>query len=486
MGVTQNVYVRHDDGGNLLAIHIGEQSRELPLVSDAGIPRGVEYVFIVGDSHPNGAFYTDGASPDGLSPPAYFVAGAANNNLRAWGFPAWLESVSMGKIVPLGSFARQTNGFLTPGTTPPGVPISVQITQAMAHSLWPLVTKIICLGGFNDSAYSVSAVLSEFLTQRRRTGKPWVVLSPPPRSDSAATTVGGDGQQGWAWTPSLRLGFKRAADASGGQIRFVDAYALVNQPTATPDAWRSGWTYDNIHGNNAPGYVLAKGVFDELFPAGAGTNFDLWRTAAWAGASGANSLVDQGFSNPTFATTTGGTVNTGSGNLPAGMTLSAIASGSAGAISVAACDIQGGVGNMVTIPITSTASGDGIDITSSSVHAAGGTFVAPGDTCFARLLLRVNGGGIYPRNLNFRLTAFNGSNFIQQQFELDVSKEIALPFSGSPVLLLRTPAFVMPAGAAALSSLTWRLRPTCAGAGAASVSFCCPSIERIKSGASYA
>ena len=454
----------------------GPDGQELGAVSGAG-NSGVEYVFVVGDSHPNNAYYTDGASPDGLTPPAYFVAGASNNNSRSYGFPSWLEAISMGKVVVLASFARQTNGFLTAGTNPVGVPVSVQVTQMMAHKLWSLCTKVICLGGFNDGLFSRASVVNELKAQQARTGKPWAVLSPPPRSDATATTVGGDGMQRWAWTPALRLDLKRASDESGGRLRFIDTYPLVNNPTATPDAWRSGWTYDDIHGNNAPAYTMAKTVVDDLFPAGPGTNFELWRTSAWAGASGANGLVDQGFSNPTFATTTGGTLSTGSGNLPAGLTLTAIGGGSAGLCVVAACDIPGGSGNMVTIPGTTTASGDGWDLTSASAHGAGGTFLTPGDQAYAQMLIRLN-GGIYPRNMFFRLTGFNGSNYHALQWELDVSKEIALPLSGSPVFLLRTPILTCPSGAA-LSSLTFKFRPTWAGAGTPSISVSNPAIIRL-------
>lgn len=530
------------------------------LVSGGGILGGSVFrIYYLGDSHKNNPFYTDGASHDGLSPPSYFSAEAPNSNYRGWGSPPWVHALSMGQVRCVGSKARQTNGLLTAGTNPVGVPGSVQVAQMLADPAYALANVVGIGFGFNDPAFSIaaeSAALDAVLAQI--TGRLILLYPSPPRSDAAATTVGGDGMQAHAWYVRWNEELKRKADASNGRIQYVDSYGEFNNPTATPDSWRPGWSYDNIHGTNATGYVEGRAVVNKLFPGGVGTTFDLWRTSSWSRAAGANGLVDQGFCNPTFAAATAtftasasGTTLTvtavgagsiltravaqaalagsegmglcglgvfGGNGIPAGTFIVSQSSGSAGStgtyvlsqavtgtvpsstmygvvglsivtrgssgasftLTQAACDIPGGAGNMLTLSITCSAAGDGIDMLSTSVH--GGTFITNGDSAWAEYLMRANSGGIYPRNVHARLTAYNGSNFIRQWCEEDATKEIALPMSGSPVLLAssRDNPFRMPAGAAALSDLALRGRATSGGAGTMSISVSNAAVRRVK------
>lgn len=438
-------------------------------------------IAVFGDSHSSNAVYTDGTSPDGLTVPAWFVDGATNNNWRAWGWPAWVGPLSMQRARVVKSWARQTNGLLFAGTTPVGVPLSVQVTQAMADPLWAQVDRAAICIGFNDMAFTIAECVAELLKQIRRLGKPVDLITSPPRSDAPNTATQGDGMQGWAWMATWRNALRYIADASGGWVRWIDGYGAIVTPTTTPPVYAASRSSDTIHPNSGGAYLIADAYVQSLFPSGIGGDLDIWPTASYASTSGANSVIDQGFANPTFATASGGT---GTGTIAGSLTVTN--SGATHSGSVGACTIPGGVGNMQTLAITASAAGDYVNVAGATVHAAGGTFLAAGDKCFAQCLLRVNSGGIYPRNMRLiNIGTQGGTNYFSTLFEIDATKEVALPLTATRTLLLRTPVITMPSGAA-FSSLPPALRLTFAAAGSCTVDISNFEVRRIRSGGVYA
>lgn len=459
------------------------------LVSAAAVQRNTYYLGLFGDSEINRAFYSDADSPDGATPNAYFVPGAKNNAARAWSFPSWLFPNSMGRVQVLASWARQTNGVLTPGTTPPGFSLEKQITQALADRRWQKINRVVIMIGKNDSAYSIPVWAAELLRQIRRIDRPVDLIAPFPRSDAVASAAGGDGMNGWAWFIQAGQVMKRIADESGGRVRFITNYGAVNTPGTIPDGWAANNSDDTIHGNNVPHFKMADAYIASLFPSGLSGDLDIWPHNSHAGSSGANGLLDQGFSNPCLSTGTGGTagagVTLGAGQIASGLTLTGIGTGTVATPTTAATTIPGGIGNMQTIPITSGAAGDGVDITTSSFHAAGGTFLRAGDLAFGQCLLRVNSGGIYPRNMFYRLNGFaSPDNYNAVLFELDATKENALPMGGTRTFLLRTPLLLVPAGIS-FSNLVLKSRITFAGAGACTVDIGNIECRRIRAGVLY-
>lgn len=450
------------------------------LVAGASNPRFQYMLGIFGDSITHNGYYNSAvAATAGAS---WFNSTAADNFARAWGWATFVGPLSMQRAQVVKSWARQTNGLLTPGSTPTGYPLSVQITEALNDPLWPQVNRVVILIGTNDYSYTINACIQELLTQIRRLGKPVDLITSPPRSDAIATTTGGDSMQGWAWLAEWRLALRRVADQSGGYIRWIDGYGAINNPTASPDAYASGRSYDNIHPNNVGAYLIADAYVQSLFPSGIGGELDVWNTAGWAGSTGANGLIDQGFANPTLATASGGT---GTGTIAGSLTVTNINAGTHSG-SVAACTIPGGSGNMQTIAITSTTGGggDGVDIAGATMHASGGTFLSVGDTAYAQCLLRINSGGIYPRNLFWRLQGFDGTtNWNALLWEVDNTKENALPLTATRTFLLRTP--ILTKSAAAYTNLQFKLRATFAGAGTCTIDISNLSCHRFRSGVSY-
>jgi len=443
--------------------------------------RHTYYLGLLGDSHTNNGFYTDGTSPDGSTPPAYFVSSGTTNSARGWGWASWVGPLSMQRIQVVKSWARQSNGVLAAGTTPVGWPLSRQISQAQADPLWSLVNRAVILIGTNDVAFSIADWTAELLTQIKRIEKPVDLISIPPISSGVQTAVGGDSLAGWAWIMEANAVCKRIADSSGGRVRFINAYPTMNTPTTVPDGWATNYSYDTIHGSNLAAYQFADSYAQSLLPSGIGSDLDVWHNAGYASSTNASNL-DQGFQNPCFATGTGGT---GTGTIAGSITVTNIGTATHNG-SVSANTMTGGSGNMQTIAITSNASGDGVDISSStSMHNVGTTFVTAGDSLWFQAMVRVNSGGIYPRNMFTRLLGFqNPTNYSSVLFELDAAKEYALPLTETRTFLLRTPILVVPSGSG-FSSLLWKMRITFAGAGSCTVDVGNPDTRRFKSSGVY-
>lgn len=543
------VDVRFDPSSSSL---LGPDGKPVSPVSGAGgVGNGVIYAMINGDSHPHNAIYTDATSPTEESPLSWFVDGATTNSWRLWGFPAWLVALSKGKLKPIGATCKQTNGYLAAGSNPAGVPISLQNTRMQALPLYSKASVVITDGAFNDTTSTLDAIEAEAKVQSARhtsAGKTHVMPFVFPRSDATASTTDADGVQVWAKYVQLNSRFKLFAEASQGRVKFVDAYGKVAAYTAgAADAWKAGYSYnagagDNgIHGNTIPAYFKGKAIVDALFPSGVGTDFPLWRSAAWAGATGANGKVDQGFQNPVFvfpiagftASISGTTMTVtavGSGALAvgqgvcgagitAGTFIRAQLTGSAGStgtytvsasqtvasasmygvmglsittintatftLTQVANDMAGGSGNMLSLAITSNAANDGVYFYADTMHAAGGTFITNGDACYAEALMRVKGGGIYPCNLHLRTVGFNGTNYSYTWGERDTTRETVFPMTGDVELKPETYPFAMPASVAALSSLTMRAQVVYAGAGSAGLDLGNFALIRRKGGMTY-
>lgn len=449
-----------------------------------------ENIALFGDSLNANGYYSSTTQN-----PQWFPEAALDNFERAWGWATWVGPMSMQRARVAKNFAVQGNGLLIPGSSPAGYPLSVQVGLALADPIWPTVTRAVIMVGTNDATTqkadgtypSVAHCASELLAQIERIGKPVTLISCPPRGGTV-TTVVGDGLAIWAWLQQWRAVLKRIADASNGWISFVDAYTLGNSPTTSPDVIQAGSTYDNIHTNNVYAYKIADAFVSSILPSGIGGDVDVWPNASFAGSTNA-ALLDQGFANPTFGTASGGTagsgVTLGAGAIAGSLTLTGIAGGTiaSGGATVAATTIPGGVGNMQSMAITSSAAGDGIDVTTASAHAAGGAFLSEGDAAWAQMLVRVNSGGIYPRNLFFRLQAIAGSTYNRLSWEANGTNEKALPLTASRTFLLRTPVFV--ATATALTSLVVKFRPVFDAAGAGSIDFGNLEIRRFRSGGVY-
>jgi lysophospholipase L1-like esterase len=396
----------------------------------------------------------------------------------------------MQRIQVVKSWARQTNGVLTAGTFPVGANLQYQINQALADPLWPSINRVAIMIGANDTAFSVATWVAALLVQLGRINKPIDLMAAPPRADAVNTAVGGDGMQGWAWFLEVRAQLKRIAEANP-RIKFIDAYSTVNSPLTIPDVILSTRVLpDTIHPNNAGAFLIADAYVNSLFPSGMSGDIDIWPNNAYADSAGANGVLDQAFQNPNFATATGGTagagVTLGAGQIAGSLTLTGIAGGTVLTPTTALSTIPGSTGNMQTIPITSTASGDGVAITNTvSLHNVGTTFLASGDQAYLQCFMRINSGGIYPRNLFARLLGFNGTTNYFNNFHDNATpaNEIALPLTGTRTFLIRTPIFLK--SGAALTALNLRIAPTFAGAGACTIDISNLEVRRLKSGGIY-
>lgn len=518
------------------------------LVSGAANYGGEAFIYIDGgDSMENNAILTTGTAPDGKVVAPWHVRGATENYWRSWGWPAWVGALTLQRGQVIGSTARQTNGLVTEGTNPAGVPFSVQSAQARSDPLYARKTRWLKKPGFNDSAFSIAVMKAALMSEIALSTGPGFLMSPPPRSDSAATVVGGDGMQDWLKKLAWRNELKRICDQSSGRIQFIDFYSACNTPTASPDGYATNYTFnagagDNgIHTSSLAGFKGGQLVGNALFPGGVGNPLDLWTTVAYVDTSGGANLLDQGFRDPTlaapiaaFTASISGTTMTvsaiGSGSLAvghgvcgagitAGTFITAQLTGSAGStgtytvstsqtvasasmygvmglaivtigtatftLTQAANTIPGGVGNMLSIAITKNADGDGVDVTTHNMATSGGgRFLAENDDAWFQLFIRVNSGGVYPRNLFTRLQGFNGTNYYAVWCPLDVTKEpVALPFDGTTRLLPRTPVLTAPA--TAFSNLQGKFRPTFAGAGAGTctIDISLPDVRRFRAAA---
>jgi len=215
-----------------------------------------------------------------------------------------------------------------------------------------------------------------------------------------------------------------------------------------------------------------------LLPSGVSGDLDLWPTNTSAATSGAAKL-DQGFSNPTLGTASGGS---GTGTIASGLTVT----------NIGTCTHSGsvisnpnGLGNMQRLAIASSAAADGVNVATSSFHAAGTQFLSEGDAAFVQMLVTVNSGGIYPRNMRALLTAFDGTiTYLRMLYEIDAAKEVALPLTATRSFLLRTPVFIMPAGPA-LTNLQATFRATFAAAGNCTIDIGNIECRRFRSGGVY-
>ncbi len=417
--------------------------------------------------------------------PQWFPDAALDNFERGWAPGPWIGPMSMQRIRVIKNYAVQGNGLLVAGTSPTGYPLSTQVTTALADPLWAKVTRAVIVIGTNDAATAkadltygtIEQCSRELLIQLARIGKPITLVSSPPRGGTVTTQVGND-LAIWAWLQQWRVVCKRIADESHGRINFVDAYSLGNSPTTTPDVIAAASTYDNIHWNNVYAYKVADAIVTSILPSGIAGDLDVWPNASFAGSTNAV-LLDQGFANPVFATASGGT---GTGTIAGSLTVTNIGTATHSG-TVGACTIPGGNGNMQSFAITSNADSDGIDVTTATSHSAGGTFLAAGDAAWAQMLVRVNSGGIYPRNLFFRLQGIAGSTYNRLSFENNDTNEDALPLAATRTFLLRTPVFVAPA--TALTSLVVKFRPVFDAAGDCTIDISNLEIRRFRSGGVY-
>jgi len=433
-------------------------------------------LILFGDSLTNGGYYSSAADPYGFPPASYFVPTAVNNFARSYGWSAWLGPISMQRIQVVKSFAKVTNGILCPGTSPVGVNLETQISQALSDPDYALATRCVIQIGTNDALQasgSVDAVLAELVVQIARLNKPIDLLPAPP---CPQTTNAGDSMQIWMWLLKWRDALRGLAAASNGAINFIDSYASINNPTASPDNFASGNSYDNIHTNNAGAYRTALAYINYLYPFGVPAAKGLWPNNCHASTSGSGAKIDQGFANTCLGTASGGT---GTGTIAGSFTVTNGA-GASHSGSVATTAIPGGLGNMQTLAITSSAAGDSVQIEGANAAFSGGNFLATGDAAYFETLIRIRSGGIYPRNIMARMIANNvvGVTYDRQLFEPSAAQEVALPFSGDTVLLMRTPTFLRDGNQ--LNTIVTRLRFEFAAAGSCTVDFCNWQVRRIK------
>ncbi len=478
-----------DDENNLVGLRSGKSdSAEMrlgaPLGAEqvaavlAGAPqRHTYYLACFGDSITNNGYYNSAVSA--AAGASWFNSSAADNFARSWGWSTWVGPLSLQRAQVVKSWARQTNGLLSPGTSPAGYPLSAQVTEALADPLWPKVNRAVILIGINDAAYTIEACTAELLRQINRIGKPVDLIAPPPLSTGHTSASGNSPLPVWAWLLEWRAVLKRIADESGGWVRFVDGYTPGVNAGTSPAVYASGHSYDNTHPNNVAAYKIADAYVQSLFPSGIGGDLDVWPHNSSAATSNC-ALLDQGFANPVFATGSGGT---GTGTVPGSITITNIGTASH-SCSVAINTMTGGTGSMASVAITSGADGDGVDVACATAHAAGTTFLTEGDTAWAQMLLRINSGGIYPRNLFFRLQGYDGAtNWSALLWELNTTNELALPLTATRTFLLRTP--LLTKGAAAYTNLQAKLRATFAGAGSCTIDIGNFEIRRFRSGGIY-
>jgi hypothetical protein len=468
-----------DDDGQPLTPTENQSVRAL--VSEAGEARTFARVVVFGDSIPgHNAVYTTGTDPDGIVPPPWFVDGAVDHSWRGWGWISWVGPISMQRIQVVKNYCVQTNGLLAAGTSPVGQPVSAQVTRFLADRAAGRVkaTRAIIHVGTNDNQSTIAACAAELLTQIARLGMPVDLVSSPPRGGTP-TTVVGDGLQLWAWLQQWRATCKRIADASGGSVKFIDAYAQGNTPATVPDVMQAGYTYDDIHTNSAYGFRIADAYVSSLLPSGLAGDLDLWPNNSNASSSGGANLIDQGVINPVFGTTSGGT---GTGTVAGSYTITNVGTATHSGSVVAN---PNGIGNMQRIAITSNANNDGVNIATASFHAAGGTFLSAGDEAYLQCLVTIGAGGIYPKNMRLQLACFDGTTtWVRKLFDIDAAKEVAMPLSAARTLLLRTPKFVVPSGLT-FASVTGSLRPIFAAAGSCTIDVGNFECRRTRAGTGY-
>ena len=461
-----------------VSVTLGSAAAAVVGAAGAVPQRDVTYIGCLGDSHINNGYFNSavGTTSGGV----WFDRTAADNFARGWGWPTWVGALSLQRVQIIKSWAVQTNGVLTAGSNPAGYPLSRQIDNMLADALFPRVNRVVINIGTNDNASSLSDWASALSVEIARIPRPVDLISIPPRSDATNTTAGGDGMQAWAWYLNANAIMRKIADASGGKVRYIETRSLLNTPTTVPDVWAANHSYDNIHETSNAAYEIADAYVNSLLPSINPSQLDVWPNNSSAASAGANNLIDQGFANPLFGTASGGS---GTGTIAGSLTVTNI--GTATHIgSVAANTIPGGTGNMQSIAITSNAAGDGVDVTGATMHAAGGIFLAEGDQAWAQALVRINSGGIYPRNLFFRLNAFNGSNWNALQWEYDAAKNlIALPLSATRTFLIRTPILTAPAGS--ITNIQMKFRPVFAASGSCTVDISQFECRRFRGGGLY-
>lgn len=452
------------------------------LVSEAGDSRTAVRLVTFGDSICQNAIYSTGTDPDGIIPPPWFVDGAVDHSWRAWGWLSWVGPISMQRIQVVRNYAVQTNGLLAAGTAPVGQPVSAQVTRFLADRAAGRVKaqRAVFVVGSNDTASSISACVAELLAQIARLGMPVDLVASPPRGGTP-TTVVGDGLQLWAWLQQWRAVCKRIADASAGSVRFIDAYAQGNTPATVPDVMQAGYTYDDIHPNSAYAFRIADAYVSSILPSGLAGDLDLWPNNSNASSSGGANLIDQGVINPVMGTTSGGT---GTGTVAGSYAITNVATATHVGSVIAN---PNGIGNMQRIVITSNANNDGVSMATATFHAAGGTFLNAGDEVYLQCLVTINSGGIYPKNMRLQFLALDSgaTNWLRKVFDIDATKEAALPLTASRTLLLRTPKFVVPAGLT-FTSVVGSLRPIFAAAGSCTIDVGNFECRRIRAGSSYA
>lgn len=452
---------------------------QMAAVLRASPQRHTYYLGLFGDSITHNGYYNSAVSVSAGA--SWFNPSAADNIARSWGWSTWVGPLSMQRAQVVKSWARQTNGLLSAGSSPAGYPLSVQVTEALADPLWDTVNRAVIVIGTNDVSSTIAACTAELLTQIARIGKPVDLVASPPLSTGHTAASGDSPLPVWAWLQQWRATLKRIADASGGWVRFIDGYTPLIDTTTSPAVYASGHTYDNTHPNNVAAYKIAVAYVDSLFPSGIGGDLDIWPHNSSAATSNC-ALLDQGFANPVLATASGGT---GTGTIAGSLTVTNIATATHSG-SVAANTMTGGTGNMQTIAVTSNANGDGVDVAGATFHAAGAKFMSAGDVAWAQCLLRINSGGIYPRNLFWRLQGYDGTtNWNALLWELNTTNEAALPLTAARTFLLRTPLLTKQAGAD-FSNLQLKLRATFAGAGSCTIDIGNIECRRFRSGGVYA
>lgn len=440
------------------------------------------YMAVLGDSQPHNAIYSSGA---GSTTPLgnWFADGSTDNYWRSWGWPSWVGPMSMQRIQVVKSWARQTNGILTPGTNPAGYPLSLQITTMLADPIYSKVNVVALMVPTNDTAYSLSVWAQELRKQLARISKLVLLIAAPPRNDSVATTDGGDGLRGWAWLLQARKIARQIADESNGRIKWVDGYTKNNTPGTTPDVAPAGTLLaaDNIHTSNVGAYNISDAVVAALGQISTTTDIDVWphnSSAADTVGTSPSYRLDQGIVNPLMLSA-GGTVPAGTayGN----QTIAAVGAPTSvtGATGTAS---PLGFGNLQQVTTVALASGDGFSALTASFHNAGGTFLSAGDAAWVQAYVVLKAGGIYPRTMELRLAGFqNPTNYIYACFALNATNEYALPLSGDRAFLLRTPTFYAPVGIN-LSNLQGRLLVYYAGAGTSVVQYGHFECRRFRSG----
>lgn len=441
--------------------------------------QGVQTVLgVFGDSNSHNAIYTTGGVA-GMK--RWFYDDATDNYWQPWGWESWVGPISMQRVRIGKSWAASGTGVFATANYPQN--LAYQISEALIDPAWSDIHAVVVMIGTNDYNNSILDWRQNLLTQLKRINKPVYLCSPYPRADAVNSATVANGLVGWAWFLNMREECRRIADNSGGWIRYVDTYSVLNSPSAGTDAFAAGYTFDNIHSNYLGAYKAADIIVKAVCPSGVSGTIDTWPSNSSAATSvGASSdfKLDQGHANPLMIAT-GGTVPAGS----AYGSQTIVAYGSPTSVTGATGTANPlGQGNLQQITVASLADGDGFDATSASFHNAGGTFLGPGDSAWGQALVIVKSGGIWPKSILFRVIGYNGSNYTRSWGTFDPSKEVPLNFGQDTALLLRTPLITVPSGIAAFSSLTLRLGVKYAGAGSGVTQYNM-ECRRFRAGQSY-